>query len=186
MSVLDRFWSQPRGRGIQGCNQSRQQPDRDTGPATMSWRRIAGVAGLLGLHQYDTHWCHARFNRNVRTAWAAVATIYDYKVRLSADPMKLQALHDQVAERWYNTCVQNGGLYIKLGQSISTMNHVLPQVYCRCYHCRFTLHQVVVERFSQLHDQAPTIPYAEVCKIFQAEFGQDPHEVICRDYVPIL
>ena len=45
--------------------------------------RVAGgltVVGV-GIHQYDTHFCYARFNRNMRSFFAAAATVIDYKIR---------------------------------------------------------------------------------------------------------
>ena len=36
----------------------------------------------VGLQQYDTHFCYARFNRNMRSLVAFVETIVDYKFRL--------------------------------------------------------------------------------------------------------
>jgi len=44
-----------------------------------------------------------------------------------------------LADNRYDCCVSNGGLYIKLGQSISIMNHVLPEPFVR----RFVDLQVV-------------------------------------------
>ena len=58
---------------------------------------------------------------------------------LDRHPEQLFQVHDRVAQRWFDTCSVNGGLYIKLGQGIATMNHVLPQEY--------------IERFSTLYDK---------------------------------
>ena len=45
------------------------------------WLRVGTAVGVLGaLHQYDTHYCYARFNRNLRTFVAMAETIVDYKL----------------------------------------------------------------------------------------------------------
>ena len=48
-------------------------------------------------------------------------------------PDKLFEVHNKVAQCWFDTCRTNGGLYIKLGQGIATMNHVLPPEYVRLF-----------------------------------------------------
>ena len=60
-------------------------------------------------------------------------------------------------------CTSNLGLYIKLGQSVATMNHVLPPQYLRL--------------FQNLHDRAPTVPFSDVERIFQEDFGKSPDQV---------
>lgn len=50
--------------------------------------------------------------------------------------------HERVAQRLLSLCKTNGGLYIKLGQGIASMNHVLPPQYNQA--------------FSVLHDQVVT------------------------------
>lgn len=60
----------------------------------------------------------------------------DYKVSLhdvtSDNPEYaaiLDSIHDRAAKRIVNCCLRNGGLYIKLGQGLVTMNHILPKQY---------------------------------------------------------
>jgi aarF domain-containing kinase len=38
-------------------------------------------------------------------------------------------VHRRSAERILETCLRNGGLYIKFGQGLVSMNHVLPKEY---------------------------------------------------------
>ena len=76
----------------------------------------------------------------------------------------LDELHERVAKRWYDVCCTNAGLYIKIGQQIATMNHVLPAPY--------------LKYFSTLHDQAPSVDFATVERIVRSEFeGKGPHEL---------
>lgn len=53
-------------------------------------------------------------------------------------------------------------MYIKIGQSVALQASILPKPY------RVAL--------SQIFDQAPTVPYDEVVKVFKAEFGVHPDE----------
>eukprot|EP00050_Salpingoeca_kvevrii_P001718 m.177494 g.177494 ORF g.177494 m.177494 type:complete len:541 (-) comp10438_c1_seq2:1159-2781(-) len=134
--------------------------------------RWAALGTLIAAHQYDTHFCYARVNRAVRTVFTAAATIIDYKIVLDWYPERLSELHRRVATRWYNTCAKNGGLYIKLGQSISIMNHVLPPEY--------------LELFANLQDQAPSVPFAEIEQVFVRDFGRKLSQVFVEfDEEPI-
>lgn len=41
----------------------------------------------------------------------------------------LKEIHQRSAERILNGCLMNGGLYIKLGQGLVNLDHVLPKEY---------------------------------------------------------
>eukprot|EP00056_Hartaetosiga_gracilis_P004992 m.80144 g.80144 ORF g.80144 m.80144 type:complete len:524 (-) comp12005_c0_seq1:4013-5584(-) len=119
----------------------------------------AGIA----FEVFDTQFRYSRLNRNIKTVVGAVQTVYDYKIYLDRHPEEISEVHKRVASRWYNICRSNGGLYIKLGQAISMQNHVLPPEYANL--------------FSQLQDQAPTVGYDEVEKIFKREYGALPTDM---------
>jgi len=123
---------------------------------------MATAVGSSALLAYDTA-THQRFLRNSRTAALMVSIAYDYKVRrlypistsdidiesqlqlyqsieisrrqiwLSKHPNELDTVHERVARRLVNVCKKNGGLYVKMGQGISTMNHVLPPQYTEAF-----------------------------------------------------
>ncbi|KAJ1469429.1 ABC1 family-domain-containing protein [Baffinella frigidus] len=122
---------------------------------------------LVAAHQYDTHFKYARFNRNLRSVYAAVETLYDYKVAL-ARTKDLDALHEKVAKRWFDELAAPfsaaPGLYIKIGQQVATMNHILPAPF--------------LKYFSQMNDQAPCVDMSVVTRVIKGEFGgKGPHEV---------
>ena len=117
--------------------------------------RVAlGFAG--GLYAYDVA-TYQRVNRSVRAVSAAAATLVDYKLLLDYDWYSLEEMHTRVSTRWYNVCKANGGLYVKLGQSIASMNHVLPPQYS--------------EVFAKLQDRAPAVPFADVEAVVREDFG---------------
>ena len=102
-------------------------------------------------------------SRNALAVWAAVATTIDYKFGLSGGSEDLDAMHRKVAERLLWVCQSNGGLYIKLGQGISALNHVLPEVY--------------TEVLSVLQDKAECVPYAQVEQVIIQQLGAKPLEL---------
>jgi hypothetical protein len=107
--------------------------------------------------------------RNLRSVWAAVETLYDYKVGMICPRMhlwrrnsliatlaqvtlartkNLDELHERVAKRWYDVCCTNAGLYIKIGQQVATMNHILPPPF--------------LKHFATMNDQAPSVDMSVV------------------------
>lgn len=75
----------------------------------------------------------------------------------------MSRIHKRAADRILNGCLENGGLYIKLGQGLVAMNHILPQEY---------LDTLIV-----LHDKCLVRKGDEVTKLFMEDFGKGPNEV---------
>jgi aarF domain-containing kinase len=130
-------------------------------------RRLAAATAALALAGYaaDRTAGHGAVARNVRAVAAAAATVWDYKVRLAGDARDdaLERVHARVAHRWYELCRRNGGLYIKLGQQIATLSHVLPGEY--------------LAEFAQLQDRAPACAPAAVRRVVEAELGARVEDV---------
>ncbi|XP_022335396.2 putative aarF domain-containing protein kinase 5 isoform X2 [Crassostrea virginica] len=74
----------------------------------------------------------------------------------------LKPCHKRAAERLLSGCLANGGLYVKLGQGLVSMNHILPREY---------LDTLVV-----LQDKAlPKKPH-DIEQLFVEDFGKSPKE----------
>uniref|UniRef100_B4N5D2 GK20341 n=2 Tax=Drosophila willistoni TaxID=7260 RepID=B4N5D2_DROWI len=85
---------------------------------------------------------------------------------------KLKALHQKSADRLLETCLLNGGLYIKVGQGFAAINHILPVEYTRT--------------LSKLQDSCLPTPSSDVQKVFQKDFGLLPEEIyVDFDYKPV-
>ncbi|KAI9208141.1 ABC1 family-domain-containing protein [Polychytrium aggregatum] len=129
-------------------------------------RRLGYFAGFVAAGWLaDEHLNYSTFGRNLRTLFVGALVTLDYK--LNFVPGKAESignLHQRVANRVLEVCQENGGLYIKFGQQIAGAGHILPPQY---FHT-----------FRQLYDNAPTIPYKVVKKIFAQEFdGKSPQEL---------
>lgn len=88
----------------------------------------------------------------------------DYK--LNFDPSKsehLAALHERVAARMGHVVNANAGLYIKLGQSLAMQATLLPAPYRRA--------------LASVFDDAPSVDYSMVQKVFEKEFGKRIEDV---------
>jgi aarF domain-containing kinase len=60
-------------------------------------------------------------------------------------------------------CFKNGGLYVKFGQHVAQLDHILPREY--------------VEVMRACLAENPTCDYKEVCRVFHEDFGQTPEEM---------
>ncbi|XP_041375628.1 uncharacterized aarF domain-containing protein kinase 5-like [Gigantopelta aegis] len=71
--------------------------------------------------------------------------------------------HQRAAERILVGCLKNGGLYVKLGQGLVSMNHILPREY--------------IDVLVVLQDKALAKKPHEVEQLFMEDFGKRPNEV---------
>ncbi|XP_060538156.1 uncharacterized aarF domain-containing protein kinase 5 isoform X1 [Pantherophis guttatus] len=80
--------------------------------------------------------------------------------------------HQRSAESIVFGAIQNGGLYIKLGQGLCALNHILPQEY--------------VNTLRTLEDQALRRGYSEVDDLFLEDFSARADQLFLEfDYQPI-
>ncbi|KAJ9579951.1 hypothetical protein L9F63_004424, partial [Diploptera punctata] len=79
----------------------------------------------------------------------------------------IHPLHQRAADRLLAGCFKNGGLYIKLGQGLASINHILPQEY--------------LETLKALHDQCLTRGADELRQLFIEDFGV-PHTEIFQSF----
>ncbi|KAI0040611.1 ABC1-domain-containing protein [Auriscalpium vulgare] len=85
----------------------------------------------------------------------------DYKVNFTPDKSEsIPAIHERVGNLLMNLFISNGGLYIKFGQAISANAAFLPKP--------------IQKKLSRLFDDAPQIPFDQVSRVFQSEFGRPP------------
>ncbi|CAH1797747.1 unnamed protein product [Owenia fusiformis] len=110
------------------------------------------------------------FGRFQRSLFIGLKISIDYKYTLwnldeeSEEYEKaLGPCHKRAAERILQGCLQNGGLYIKLGQGLVSMNHILPKEY--------------LNTLEVLQDKALTRTSDEVEQLFQEDFGKSPNEM---------
>ncbi|KAK7571934.1 hypothetical protein V9T40_014406 [Parthenolecanium corni] len=69
-----------------------------------------------------------------------------------------RAVHQRSAERILHGCLKNGGLYIKLGQGLVNMDHVLPKEY--------------IQTLKVLQDRCLQRKNNELVQLFEEEFGK--------------
>ena len=112
-------------------------------------------------------------SRFLRTVATGISISVDYKIlslrwgredeERDADgyDAALRAAHRRTADKILETCLHNGGLYIKFGQGVLAMNNVLPKEY--------------LETLRVLQDKCLTRrDEGEVDQIFREDFGETP------------
>lgn len=84
---------------------------------------------------------------------------------------EISELHQRLAKQMVDVVLRNGGLYIKLGQILSTLNHIVPLEW--------------TEAFEVCQDKAPLLPLEDVRKLFLKEFGESMDDIFLEfDEVP--
>ena len=71
------------------------------------------VAGI-SLYIYDTRFNYSVLTRSLKTLTTALIVTIDYKLNFNSDNSNVSSVHSRTAERVYNLCRDNGGLYIKV------------------------------------------------------------------------
>ncbi|KZT52596.1 ABC1-domain-containing protein [Calocera cornea HHB12733] len=122
-----------------------------------------GALGALGagVVAVDNVWYEQSLGRTARAFFYGALIAADYKLNFNPSNVDhIDALHARVAQRLHYVCTKNGGGFIKLGQSLAIQAAVLPRPYR--------------EAFATIFDAAPQIPYRDVVRVFEREFGVHP------------
>ncbi|GMK56670.1 hypothetical protein CspeluHIS016_0305100 [Cutaneotrichosporon spelunceum] len=125
------------------------------------WRAVAAAAlAAGGAYLYDREFNASALSRSLRTGYIGLL----YKINFSpAKADKIEGLHERVAKRLRWVVDTNQGMYLKLGQAIGLQAALLPKPYR--------------EAFTHVFDKAPSVPYAEVVRVFRDDLGLDPLDI---------
>ena len=127
-----------------------------TSRKTIRYCGYAAVGMGIGVGVFDIM-NHNVLSRSVKGLGTGAYVGYLYKTTEPNSIEELNDLHRKAATIILNTCLENEGLYIKLGQGLSAMNHIMPPV--------------MTEVFAVLLDNAPTITMDEVRAIVTEELN---------------
>lgn len=75
----------------------------------------------------------------------------------------MSRIHQRAADNILRGCLLNGGSYIKLGQGLVSMSHILPREY--------------IETLKALQDKCLARSDDEIKKLFHEDFGKGPSEI---------
>lgn len=100
------------------------------------WRRLGSFLAL-GSGSSVAIWLalppDSAIRRTGRTAGTVVLVGADYKLlqlrKLSENPEKLAEMHTRNAKRMLNFCSQQGGMFTKFGQHVSSVDRAVPMQY---------------------------------------------------------
>ena len=121
----------------------------------------------------DTYFYDAALTRSLRTFWAGIVTLLDYKINFRENPpfaSSLGEVHRRAAERLFHLLRENGGLYLKIGQAIAMQSAILPPEFQKM--------------FARMFDDAPQNSWEDVCKVIREDFGKDVEEVFGVSFDP--
>mmetsp|Transcript_34143 Transcript_34143/g.133654 ORF Transcript_34143/g.133654 Transcript_34143/m.133654 type:complete len:318 (+) Transcript_34143:609-1562(+) len=141
-----------------------------------SWRTkllvgVAGVSGGYALLPYDSP-----LRRTARSTRFGLITTLEYKRLkwrgLDEDKDELSKVHSSTARRLYTLCAEQGGIYTKMGQHISTVGRSIPQEYAT--------------ELAKLKDQAKYDAFDDVKRTIREDFHAPIDTIFSSfDEVPI-
>lgn len=180
-----RFFSSPTQLSTHGIHTTASLRQKTGGGKVGGWRRIRrgllyGIGGATASSGILYAIADEPQRRKVRVLLGGIKRFFrslkigtlislDYKYNLwgiAEDSEEYNELikpcHKRAAERLLEGCLANGGLYVKLGQGLVSMNHILPREY--------------LETLVVLQDRAlPKKPH-DIEQLFQEDFGKQPQE----------
>lgn len=180
-----RFFSSPTQLSTHGIHTTASLRQKAGGGKVGGWRRIRrgllyGIGGATASSGILYAIADEPQRRKVRVLLGGIKRFFrslkigtlislDYKYNLwgiAEDSEEYNELikpcHKRAAERLLEGCLANGGLYVKLGQGLVSMNHILPREY--------------LETLVVLQDRAlPKKPH-DIEQLFQEDFGKPPQE----------
>ncbi|KAL8908638.1 MAG: hypothetical protein Q9207_000726 [Kuettlingeria erythrocarpa] len=130
------------------------------------WGALGGAAGL-GIVIFHDSIKHGAIGvqRSGRVLKALVSNINEYRVTLKQETddelsrkANLEACHQRCADRTLRVLEQNGSIFIKLGQHLSSLNYLLPLEWTRT--------------FVPLQDKCPVSSYEAIENMFLADTGE--------------
>ncbi|KAJ2383945.1 hypothetical protein GGI05_005156 [Coemansia sp. RSA 2603] len=109
--------------------------------------------------------------RTLRTFIDVLVICADYKVnfRASNDAPALDRVHERAAARLLRRCQENGGLYIKFGQSIAVQSALLPPVFR--------------SQLQGLYDSAPSVELESLRPVVERSLGA-PLDSVFAEFSP--
>ncbi|KAI6190123.1 Protein kinase domain-containing protein [Aphelenchoides bicaudatus] len=129
----------------------------------------AGTAFGYAYYQNDYSLSDIGIIRFARAGFTASAMAIDYKILLSrnlteeAYNTEIKKCHQRGANRILKLCTNNGGIFIKVGQHVASLQYLLPEEY--------------TSTLSILHSKAPESNLQEVKKVFKESTGKELDEV---------
>ena len=94
--------------------------------------------------------------------------LYGYKIAFNEE--NYLDIHESIAKDIYESnwdltvaCIENDGLYVKFGQGIATMDHILPPPFYK--------------HLSKLQDKAKAVTYEKISAVFEEDVGKNIKEV---------
>ncbi|KAH8372437.1 hypothetical protein KR093_011597, partial [Drosophila rubida] len=133
----------------------------------------AGVFAYDGfVNDFTYSGASVRFVRSVKTAVLIAIDYLGLDENDAEYKTKIKTLHQKSADRLLQTCLLNGGLYIKVGQGFAAINHILPIEYTKT--------------LSKLQNECLPTSKKDIQKVFRKDFGQLPEEIYKEfDYNPV-
>ncbi|EAN78572.1 ABC1 protein, putative [Trypanosoma brucei brucei TREU927] len=162
-SITQWLYMNCRNRCFSQCSASMRRGSR-----ALAWgrRMLLCAVAVTTSYVFIDYATAQSITRSMRALITTARVVYMYKGATPETSEERSNLHRAAALSLLNLCLRNEGLYIKLGQSLTAMNHILPWEY--------------IDVLTVLLDRAPVVPLDEVRRIIQEETGRSCEELFVR------
>lgn len=117
---------------------------------------LTGAIAVGGIYAADELYWYKVVQRSLRAGGVGIYTVWNYKFMWS--PENASEVHSRVAKAITNCCLENEGLYVKIGQAINSLAAILPREY--------------TENLTTLLDKAKTYDFHVIQGIIDSELGK--------------
>lgn len=117
---------------------------------------VMGALAVGSIYALDEFYWYRVLQRSLRAGGVGVYTVFTYKFLWT--PENATAINSRVSKAITRCCLDNEGLYVKIGQAINSLAAILPKEY--------------TENLSQLLDKAKTYDFDVMQAIVDSELGQ--------------
>jgi aarF domain-containing kinase len=124
-----------------------------------------GAVAVGSVYAMDELYWYRVVQRSLRAGGVGIYTIVNYKFFWS--PESAPEIHSRVAKAITRCCLENEGLYVKIGQAINSLAAILPKEY--------------TENLTQLLDRAKTYDFDVIQGIIDSELGKG----VVKDLEPV-
>ncbi|RWR99916.1 putative aarF domain-containing protein kinase 1-like protein, partial [Dinothrombium tinctorium] len=138
----------------------------------IKYTSLAAVTGTSASVLYANEWQVSNLGvvRLGRAAFTVGRIVFDYKLSLQGidnnsveSREKWSEVHYRSANRLLKLCSKNGGVFIKVGQHIATLEYLVPKEYCSVLRV--------------LHSKAPKSSLEDVLKVIKDDLKINPDEI---------
>ena len=134
---------------------------------------VTPLCGMIAVDAINENKYTTKLKRNIRTLYTTFDILNNYYWKSNEqDQNILHELHEYAADRMLRLFQKNGGVYIKIGQHLASLDHLIPPEFC--------------SKMKVLFQSAPISSQQDVDSVILDELGRTRQEIFSYfDPIPL-